>query len=120
MATGAKSRHGWGGKREKAGRRVDNELTRMVADLTVSLGNQGDARVQTDQVVNGVVVWGKPWSREPERGVRPKGVREASRMVARRWLADRPLSLKLRAKQEAALAERIRRAYHRSVAIQIL
>jgi hypothetical protein len=101
-----------GGRRAGAGRRRDVELERMVVDLCTSLGYQGDAHVNPDQVIGGVIVHGMPSSKPSERGIRPASVREASQMVARRRLADEPLPPKARARKEAALAARIRRAYY--------
>ena len=113
MQPGAKSKRG--GRRAAAGRRRDIELERLVADLCVSLGSQGDARVNPDQIIDGVVVRGRPWSKESEQGVRPTGVRDGAKMVARRRLADEPLTPKARARKEAALAAKIRRAYYHAL-----
>ena len=89
-------------------------LLRLVAELAVSLGRQGDARVNPDQFANGKIAYGRPWSKELERGIRPTSVRDASRLVARRRLADQPLTPKARKRKENSLAERIRRAYYRA------
>ena len=110
---GAKSKRG--GRRTGAGRRPDVALERLVADLRVSLGYQGDAHVNTDRVIKGLVVHGRPWSKESERGVRPASVRQAAQMVARRRLADQPLTPTERARKEAALAAKIRRAYYHAL-----
>ena len=80
------------------------------------MGYQGDARVNPDQILDGTRVYGRPWSKEEERGVRPTSVRDAAAMVARRRLADQPLTPKERARKERALAERIRRAHYRGIA----
>jgi len=113
MAGANSSSSQWGGQRSGSGRPTRAELERLVADLIVSLGSQGDADVHTDQVVDGSVVYGVPWSRPEGRGKRPNGVREASRMVARRRLADQKLNPRQRLRAEEALAGQIRRAYYR-------
>ncbi|MDB4981084.1 MAG: hypothetical protein JWM82_1836 [Myxococcales bacterium] len=111
---GAQSKATRGGARSGAGRPNDVDLERLVVDLCESLGYQGDARVNPDQIIDGKVSRGQPWSREEDRGVRPDSVRDAARMVARRHLADKPLEPRARERAERSLSERIRRAYNRA------
>ena len=111
---GANSKGSRGGARKGAGRPIDVDLQRLVVELAEAFGYQGDARVNPDRIVNGKVERGQPWSRETERGVRPKSIRDAARMVARRHLADRALGPRARVRLENALAESIRSGYLRA------
>ena len=110
---GANSK-GRGGARQGAGRPRDAELEAMVVELAEAFGSQGDARVNPDRIVDGVIKRGEPWTHPDDVGIRPEGIREACRLIARRHLADHPLDPVTRDRMETSLAERIRRAYTRS------
>ena len=79
----------------------------------MSLGYQGDADVLTDMTKGGQIVYGVPWKQIPAR---PLSVRDATRLVASRHLADLPLAPRERTRREASIAEAIRRAYYRDAA----